>query len=490
MADAGAKVDFDVVIIGAGISGINQAYWMQKKMPELSYTVLEARDNMGGTWDLFKYPGIRSDSDLYTYGFSWAPWNVRGAIAEGSAITKYLKESSEAYGISSKIRYRHRVKSTDWSSASQTWEVSVDADGKPEKIVCHFIVWCTGYYDYEKPLDVFIPGIESFKGPVIHPQFWPEDLDYENKQVVIIGSGATAVTLLPNVAKKAAHVTMLQRSPSYVMSQPSEDGIEWFIRTVFPSFITSRLIRMKWLFIPWLIVSIARISPNTIRNLITKEAIAQLPPTMKIDPHFNPKYNPFEQRVCFCPDGDFYKALREGKASVATGIIDTVTPNSIKLKSGQELTPDIIVTATGLRLQLGGGVPITVDNEPYLTAGKFFWKFALCQDLPNAAFVIGYVDAAWTLAADTTAYMLCRLWKQMRREDAGVVVPRAEPGLEKKELPFLNLTSTYVTKAKDVLPRAADAKNWQPRTYYLLDMWRARFGDLKTGAQYIKGSVW
>jgi len=483
--------DYDVVIVGAGIAGINFAYRLQTQNPDLNFTILESRDNIGGTWDLFKFPGIRSDSDLYTFGFPWRPWTEQKTIAEGPLIVNYIKESAAMYGIDQKVKFRHKVSSANWSSEQQAWSLSVDADGQPTVFRGRFMLLCTGYYDYNQALPTVIPGIENFKGKTVHPQFWPEDLDYTGQNIVIIGSGATAITLLPVLAETASHVTMLQRSPSYLLSLPKADGLDVLIQNICPESLAHKLIRIKWLTFSFLLVSFCRYFPGRAKGLIHKATIKQLPPSIPHDPHFKPAYNPFEQRMCFCPDGDFYASLRSGKSSVVTGQIDTVTDKSIKLTNGQELHPDIIVTATGLKIQLAGGMKLTVDNTPFKINEKFIWKGVMLQDLPNAAFVVGYVDASWTLGANATAFLICRLLNQMKKDGTAVVVPRLKEEEQRnmKEMPMLNLSSTYVQKAKDVMPRAGDAGQWRPRRTYMRDIWEARFGDIRKGLQYIKGPV-
>jgi len=376
------------------------------------------------------------------------------------------------------------------------------------EFLSRFLLFCTGYYvsvhpgsnflfemvvlipakqDYNEPLKAEIPGLENFQGQTIHPQFWPKDLDYENKQIVIIGSGATAITLLPALAKEAAHVTMLQRSPSYIMSTPSEDGLEYLIRRWAPASWEHPLIRFKWLAIPWLLIQFCRFLPNQAQKLFRSLTEAQLPPSIKHDPHFKPSYNPFEQRVCFCPDGDFYKALRKGSASIVTGHIDAMTADTIKLKDGQELHPDIIVTATGLKIQLAGGMTLTLDGKPYIFSEKFMWKNCMFQDLPNAANILGYVDASWTLGADAAAQLLCRMFKTMDKKGTSVIVPRVEEGSTMKPMQLLRLSSTYVQKANEMLPKAGDQPQWRGRTSYFKDIWEAWFGDIKTGLEYIQG---
>jgi len=396
------------------------------------------------------------------------------------------------YGIDKKIQYHHHVNNADFSTAQKRWSINVTANKTEEKTYrCKFFLLCTGYYDYDEPLRAVIPGIEDFKGTVAHPQFWPEDMDYIDKNVVIVGSGATAITLLPNMTPKAKHVTILQRSPGYVVSQPKEDKLEILIRkmTWWNKPLEHKLIRWKWLLMPFLITRFAYYFPDAMRKMFTNLTQQQLPPTVPRDPHFNPSYNPFEQRVCFCPDGDFYECLRSGKGSIETGIIETVTPNSIKLTSGKELNPDIIVTATGLKVRFAGGMKVTVDSQPYNWSEKYIWKGVMLEDLPNAAFVIGYVDASWTLGADATAQLICRMLTQMRKENVVEVVPRRSEAekLNMTDEPLLKLTSTYVRKAKDTLPKAGSTGQWRARSYYYKDIWMAWFGDIKTGMEWIRG---
>lgn len=481
-------VDYDVVIVGAGISGINFAYRLQERNPDLSFTILEGRHEIGGTWSLFQYPGIRSDSDLYTFGFPWRPWQESTSIAEGGLIINYMKESARVAGIDKKVQFNHKVESASWEDGEKAWTFDVTANGSEKKrLRSRFFLMCTGYYDYEQPLQTTIPGIDNFKGPVVHPQFWPRDLDYANKNVVIVGSGATAVTLLPSMAKTASHVTMLQRSPSYLLSVPSEDGIEKAIRKYFSESWQHRLIRFKWLAIPFLLTRLCYFFPKLGRKMFRSSIAAQLPPTMSMD-HFNPKYDPFQQRVCFCPDADFYKSLRKGTGSIETGVIDTVTADNIKLTSGKELHPDIIVTATGLKLRIGGGMRISVNGAPVNPGEKFVWQGVMLEDVPNCAFVIGYVDASWTLGADATAQLLCRMFKQMQKQKAVEIVPRRSEREKRdmQETKLLKLSSTYITKAKDVVPKTGDMGPWKARSYYFKDILIAWFGDIQKGLEWVR----
>jgi cation diffusion facilitator CzcD-associated flavoprotein CzcO len=484
MATQSDIADYDVVIIGAGISGINCAYRLQERNPELSYIILEGRHEIGGTWSLFKYPGLRSDSDLYTFGFPWRNWTSTSSIAQGNLIIDYVKESAEMYGIDKKILFHHKVDAANWSSDDKAWNLNVTTNGSQKTIRGRWLQLCTGYYDYEAPLQAVIPGIEDFKGEVVHPQFWSK-----NKNVVIVGSGATAVTLLPVLAKETSHVTMLQRSPSYLMSQPTEDGMEKFLRAWLPAALAYRLIRFKWILMPFLLTTFFKYFPNTAKKIVKGAAAKQLPANLAIDPHFNPKYNVFQQRLCFCPDGDFYACLRDGTGSVATGTIEKVSEKTIRLQSGEELHPDIIVTATGLKLQVAGGMSLTVDGSPYDVSEKYFWKGVMLEDLPNAAMTIGYVDASWTLGADATAQMVCRILKRMRKEGVAEVVPRCSDDQKSvmKVKPVLNLTSTYIKAAgTSVLPKAGDRGQWAPRSYYYEDILMAWFGDIKSNMDWIK----
>ena len=489
MDSPNSVADYDVVIIGAGISGINAAYRLQERNPELSYCILEGRHEMGGTWSLFKYPGLRSDSDLYTFGFAWRKWAETSSIAQGDRIIKYVRESAEMYGIDKKIKYNHKVDTAEWSTDKKVWTFGVTANDTTKKTIrARWMQLCTGYYDYKEPLKTTIPGIENFKGDVVHTQFWDENLDYKNKNVVIIGSGATAVTLLPVLAKDTKNVTMLQRSPSYLMSQPTEDTIEKFAHNWLPASLAYRLIRFKWLLMPFLLTTFFKYCPGPAKKIVKGAAKKQLPPSIPMDPHFTPNYNVFEQRLCFCPDGDFYQCLRDGSGSIATGHIETVTANTIKLKSGQELHPDIIVTATGLKLQSAGGAKISVDGKPYDISTKFFWKGVMLEDLPNAAMTIGYVDASWTLGADATAQMVCRILDRMRKEGVAEVVPRCSEreNNNMEERPVLNLKSTYVKAGGSVMPKAGSKGQWKPRSYYYEDILMAWYGDIRSGMDWIK----
>lgn len=479
---------FDAIIIGAGISGIDAAYRLQTQLLEYTYTILEARNALGGTWDLFRYPGVRSDSDLHTFRFPWRPWLEESAIASGASIMKYIKESAAEYGIDSHVQFHKKLTAANWSSDQQLWQLMVDADGEKEIYHSRFLVMGSGYYDYHNPRSTIIPGLENFKGTIVHPQFWPEDLDFANKKVVIIGSGSTAVTLLPSIAEKAACVTMLQRSPSYVVSRPTSDALETFFRNWLPRRLTDFLNRWKGVFQNILIVRWCVANPKSARELIKKATIQQLPPAIPHDPHFDPAYDPWRQRLCLCPDGDFFAALRSGKAGVVTDTIRTMTPHSIVLTSGQDLDADIIVTATGLKILHAGGALVSVDNVVVRPSEKFVWKSTMLHDVPNAFFLRGYTDASWTLGVDAIALLICRIMRYMEGRGMTSVVPRVDGWEEMKPVQLLDLSSTYLQEkgAQEQMPRAGDRGPWKRRSNYLRDYWDAMFGGIRDGLVYEK----
>lgn len=482
---------YDIVVVGAGISGINAGYRIQTMLPNYKYTILEARGGIGGTWDFFKYPGIRSDSDLHTFGFPWQPWTEQKSIADGESIVNYIKDTASQHGISDHVQFHRRVTSADWSSEQQHWKLDISINDGEKKTRYHtrFVMWASGYYDYQEPLATSIAGLENFKGTTVHPQFWPSDLDYADKRIVIVGSGATAVTLLPSLAKTAQHVTMLQRSPGYLVTMPQHDPLESFMRKVFPMWIVHKIVRLKWLMMPWLFFNFCRTFPNAARKVMRTRTEKELPKNVPHDPHFEPAYTPWQQRLCVCPDGDFFQCLHEGKADVATGQIETMSSDTITLKSGQEIKADIIVTATGLKVQMIGGSGLSVDGEAIKVGQKFFWKGLLLQDVPNSAFVVGYTNASWTLGADATAQHFARIIKTMHSRGDTAVIPRLEDESKLKELPLLNLNSTYVTRGEGMLPKAASSAPWKPRSNYFSDYWEARIGNISTGLEFQRVST-
>jgi cation diffusion facilitator CzcD-associated flavoprotein CzcO len=477
-------VEFDVVIIGAGLSGINAAQRVQMQLPGLTYTILEARGAIGGTWDLFKYPGIRSDSDLYTFGFPWRPWESTKAIADGPSIKQYLIESAAEYGIDKHIQYRHKLLAADWSSKTQTWSLAIDTNGEKKYLKAKFVIYGSGYYDYDEPLQTTIPNIDTFKGTTIHPQFWPQDLDYTSKKTVIIGSGATAVTLLPVLAETAASVTMLQRSPTYILSQPATDSGSW-IRRLFPSWIAHALVRWKYMWGMWLYFQFCQEFPIKAKEQIAAATTKELPSRVKQDPNFNPSYNPWEQRLCVCPDGDFFKALRKGNAHVVTDTIETVTETGIRTLRGETLDTDIIVTATGLKMIFAGGVKITLNGTHVDVKDKYLWKGVLMQDIPNTAFLLGYTNASWTLGAEASMQLFCRIVRYMAPRGLGGVTPRVEDESKLQPMSMINLKSTYILAAKGVLPKCGDLRPWRARASYFKDFWDAKFGRFE-GLEFLR----
>jgi cation diffusion facilitator CzcD-associated flavoprotein CzcO len=482
---------YDVIVIGAGISGVNTGYRLQTQHPDRSYVILEGRANMGGTWDLFKYPGIRSDSDLQSYGFPWRPWSKDNPLATGESILTYLKESAELYGIDKKMKFRHKVKKLCWLSRQQNWTLTVESDDGEKTFCSPIVVLGTGYYDYDKPLEATIPGIENFKGQVIHPQFWPKDLDYADKKVAVIGSGATAITLIPALAEKAEKVVMVQRSPSYVVALPNRIGKPGWFMSLLPMWMRHTINRYR--FIIRGLLARRRFSTNIdqMKDFLMKITIAQLPKHIPYDPHFKPRYNPWDQRMCLCPDGDFFKALRNGKADVATGIIKTVSETSIQLESGQLIDADIIVTATGLRMKYGGNADFYVDGEKIIFGEKFFWRGVMIQDLPNLMIVRGYAKASWTLGADATAFFVCRLISHLKKNKLTCGVPRiANPDAVKPRgattSGVMGLTSTYIKAALHRVPKTSEMAPWADRKGYLYDLWDAKYSSLDEGMQFTK----
>jgi cation diffusion facilitator CzcD-associated flavoprotein CzcO len=473
---------FDVVIIGAGLSGIGAGYRLQTRCPAKRYVILEARSEIGGTWDLFRYPGVRSDSDMFTLGYPFRPWKEAKAIADGPAILRYVRETAQECGIDRHIRFQHRVESAAWSSAEARWllEVKTGANGETLQFTCDFLYGCTGYYRYDAGYEPSFPGTGSFRGRFLHPQHWPEDLDYAGKRVVVIGSGATAVTLVPAMAPKAAHVTMLQRSPSYILSVPARDGIADRLRRWLPEGAAHRLLRWKNILISLGIYQVSRRAPDFMRRLFRKGAAQNLPHGYEVDTHFNPRYQPWDQRLCLVPDADLFRAIRAGRASVVTGEIDSFTERGIRLQSGQDLETDIIVSATGLQLLALGGVKLTVDGAAVEPGAAFIYKGVMLSNVPNFAFCVGYTNASWTLRADLSSIFVCRLLKHMDRLGYRTCRPACETGaLEAR--PLLGLTSGYVLRAAANLPKQASKKPWIIRQNYILDMLTMRLGRIEDG---------
>jgi monooxygenase len=472
---------FDVLFVGAGLSGVGAAYHLQQGSPGRSYVILEGREAIGGTWDLFRYPGIRSDSDMYTLGYSFRPWEEAKAIADGPSILRYVNDTADRYGIRRHIRFRHHVKRADWSSAEARWLVEAERTDTGERIrfSCNWLHMCSGYYNYHEVYDPGFAGKNRFQGRIVHPQFWPEDLDYKGKKVVVIGSGATAVTIVPEMAKDAAHVVMLQRSPTYMVSRPSEDGIANFLRKVLPSKLAYGIVRWKNVLLQMFFFNLARKRPARVKEKLLEEVAKLLPEGYDIGTHFTPRYNPWDQRLCLVPDADMFEAISNGSASIVTGEIESFTEAGIRLKDGEELAADIVVTATGLKLQLASDIAFTVDGERRDLAKTLSYRGMMFSDMPNLSYSFGYTNASWTLKADLTGGYLCRLLNHLTKTGTEIALPAREPGIE--EVPFLDFTSGYVQRARDILPKQGSKKPWKLYQNYALDMFSLKFASVEDG---------
>lgn len=470
----------DVLIVGAGLSGIGAACQLREKCPRKSFAVLEARGAIGGTWDLFRYPGIRSDSDMYTLGYAFKPWTDGKAIADGPSIRRYIVETATEHGLRPAIRFHHRVRHAAWDSARSRWTVEIERSDTGERVTmtCSFLHMCSGYYDYEHGFVPELPGVERFPGPVVHPQHWPEDLDYRGRRVVVIGSGATAVTLVPAMAPEAGHVTMLQRSPSYVVSLPARDPLADRLRERLPARLAYALVRWKNVLMATAFYQASRRAPALIRRLIRRGVQSSLPAGFDVDRHFNPRYDPWDQRVCFVPDGDLFEALRSGRASMVTDEIDTFTERGIALRSGQELEADLIITATGLNIQLFGGMEVSVDGQPVDLAGTVAYKGMMFSGVPNLALAVGYTNASFTLKCDLVSGYMCRLLNHMDARGYTECRPR-EPGSEVARLPLLDLRSGYVMRAAGWMPKQGDRLPWRLHQNYIRDVRMLRRGELE-----------
>ncbi|MGI8715162.1 MAG: flavin-containing monooxygenase [Solirubrobacteraceae bacterium] len=481
----------DVLIVGAGLSGIGAACHLARDCPDRSFTILEARDEIGGTWDLFRYPGVRSDSDMQTLGYAFAPWKDDQVIADGASILRYVRQTAAKYRVDERIRPRHRARSAAWDSAESAWTVQVQRTDTAEtlELSCSFLLMCTGYYRYDGGYTPEFPGTERFAGPIIHPQAWPEDLDYAGKRVAVIGSGATAITLLPALARAAAHVTMLQRSPSYVVSLPAVDPLARWARRWLPEMAAYQLIRSKNVLLMGLSYQLSRRRPKLVKASIRRMTRRQLPEGFDVDTHFRPRYDPWDERMCVCPDGDLFRALSSGRASVVTDTIETFTEHGIALTSGQELAADIIVTATGLRLQALGGASLSVDGQPVQLPDKLAYRGMMLSGVPNFALTIGYTNASWTLKADLVADYVCRLLNHMRAHGyRECVAPDDPPGVQRE--PLIDLSSGYVQRSVRDFPQQGSELPWRVRQNYALDRRDFRRGGVDDGVmQFSRGAL-
>lgn len=481
---------FDVLIVGAGISGIGAGCYLQKRCPSRRYAILEGRGDLGGTWDLFRYPGIRSDSDMFTLGYSFRPWKEARRTADGPAILNYVRETAQQFGIDRHIRFGHRVRSASWSSEHARWTVEVNTgeSREPVRYTCNFLFLCSGYYDYDEGYLPAFAGRENFAGQVIHPQHWPAELDYRGRRIVVIGSGATAVTLVPALAETAAHVTMLQRSPSYVVSVPADDGLARFIQRLVPEMVAQRLIRWKNLLLSLFLYQFCRRRPERAKQMLRHGLVKQLPPDCDVDVHFKPRYEPWDQRLCLAPDGDLFHAMRVGRASVITDTITRFTRDGVLVASGREIPADIIVTATGLNLLAWGGIRIEVDGTAVEPGQCVTYKGLMLGNVPNLAICTGYANASWTLRAELSAKYVCRLLRHMERHGYAQCVPRFDPEIIHRR-PLVPLKSGYIERGSDRVPKQGSKAPWVMHQNYLRDLVSMRLARLDDGVmKFIRSS--
>jgi monooxygenase len=475
----------DVLIVGAGLSGVGAACHLEAEAPGKTYVILEARDAIGGTWDLFRYPGIRSDSDMFTLGYDFRPWEDGKAIADGPSIRRYVQATARDHGVEESIRFHHRVLRADWSSEDARWTVQAERTdtGDTVEFSCSFLYGCTGYYRYDQGYLPHFEGRDRFQGPVIHPQHWPEDLDYDGKRVIVIGSGATAVTLVPAMAERAAHVVMLQRSPSYVVTLPAEDGISNFLRRVLSAKAAYAITRWKNVLLQMATFNLSRARPELMKKVIRRGILRRLPAGYEVDLHFKPRYNPWEQRLCLVPDSDLFEAISAGSASVVTDEIETFTEGGVKLRSGAELDADVIVTATGLNVLLFGGIDMAVDGEAVDFAKTIFYKGMMICGVPNFALALGYTNASWTLKCDLTSHYVCRLINHMDAHGYAIATPKP-PAPSLPTEPFIDFNAGYVLRAIDALPRQGATQPWRLNQNWFRDVRLLRRGPVDDSIEF------
>lgn len=468
----------DVVVIGAGISGIAAGYNLQKSCSNKSFVILEGRESLGGTWDLFKYPGIRSDSDMHTLGFRFKPWIHKKSIADGPSILEYLNETVDQYDLRKKILFNQKVISSNWVSKKSIWELTVMNDGQEESMTCNFLFLCGGYYSYDKPYMPAFPNQDQFQGSLIHPQFWDESIDYTNKKVIVIGSGATAVTLVPAIAEKAEHVTMLQRSPSYVVSAPGEDSWSNALNKIFPTRLTYFLIRWKNVLRTSLGFYLSRKYPARVKERLINLVREELGDDFDVEKHFTPRYNPWDQRMCLVPDSDLFKSIKDGRASVVTDVIDKFDEKGILVQSGELIEADIIVSATGIELNFFNDIDVSLDNQRVEPHQKLSYKGMMLSGVPNLAFTFGYVNASWTLRADLTCEYVCRLLNQMDKQGVTSCVPEEDPSAMVDD-EYIDFSSGYVQRALSRMPKQGIKSPWRNYQNYLKDIFLVRLFSIK-----------
>ena len=473
----------DVLVVGAGLSGIAAGYHLQTRCPGRTYAILESRDAIGGTWDLFRYPGIRSDSDMYTLGYSFRPWVSDRAIADGPSILAYIRDTAREHGIDRRIRFGHRVERAAWSTADARWlvECTDTRTGATVRLTSSFLLMCTGYYDYAEGYSPDLPGRDTFGGRIVHPQQWTDDVDHAGKRIVVIGSGATAVTLVPALAETAAHVTMLQRSPTYIVSRPAVDKVATWLQRALPDHAAHRTTQWKNVLVSMAFYSFCRRFPDRARELIRTGVRAQLPPDYDVDTHFAPRYAPWDQRLCLVPDGDLFRAIRDGRAEVVTDHVEALTPTGLALRSGRRLDADLVVLATGLKLKLLGGMQLTVDGRRFEPSQTMNYKGAMFSDVPNLAVALGYTNASWTLKCELICEFVCRVLDHMERGGHRICVPRrTDPSVT--EEPIIDLRSGYVERARAMLPPQGSKPPWKLYQNYVRDLVVMRHQAIEDGA--------
>ncbi|WP_269305096.1 flavin-containing monooxygenase [Aeromicrobium sp. HA] len=471
--------DVDVLIVGAGLSGINMAYRIQQACPDLTYAIVERRERIGGTWDLFRYPGVRSDSDFFTLAFPFRPWRGKDAIVDGDQILEYLEDTAREAGIDRHISFGRRVEAADWSSADARWTVQAEGPDGAEEWSARFLVACTGYYDYDQPYDPGFAGVDDFEGTLVHPQFWPEDLDHTGRRVVVIGSGATAVTIVPAMAETAEHVTMLQRTPSYLLAQPKGDPIADVVRKVAPPTVAHHVVRTKNMLLQWALFQACQRAPKAMRSLLLKGVAHGTGSEEIAQQHFNPPYDPWDQRLCVTPQGDIFAAIKAGKASVATARIDRFVPEGVRLEDGTVLPADIVVTATGLSIKILGGARITVDGELRDPSDSFAYYGAMLTGLPNLAFCVGYINLSWTMRSDMTSRLVAKVLRRLVDSGSTSVVP--EFSGTGASTPLMDMQSGYLQRGAHLMPRAAASYPWSFKQNFLVDSWSTNRADLDDG---------